>query len=171
MSADPSARRDVVEVLLEGHTDARHVASLASALAGCNATSGAQVTARELSDRLQWVLPLHCEDEDVSIAPRLRGRHHRIDVALDELKLQHLSLEAPLARLRLLCGAVARDVSRLHALRFELASAAEDLTRRLAAHHAFEESAVFPALKRLLYADELESIAGEMQARRVAAAA
>lgn len=169
MNAEPAVERDVVELLLQGHTEARHTAALAEALAGRSATPATQQTARELADRLEWLLPLHCEDEDGSVEPRLKGRHRVIDAALEELARQHLALEAPLARLRLVCRSVARDVTRLHALRFELSAAAVDLQRRLAAHHAFEESAVFPALKRLLYADELADIAREMCARRAAA--
>ena len=87
------------------------------------------------------------------------------------MKLQHLSLEAPLARVRLLCLVLSRDISRLHALRFELGAAAKDLRERLAEHFAFEESIVFPALKRFLFVDELTSIGLEMRARRMPAAA
>lgn len=171
MSPGRPPLRDLVEVLLEAHIEARHVAHKAEALAHGNATGAAQEVAAALAEQLQWVLPLHREDEDVSVEGRLRGRHHRVDAALTEMKLQHLSLEAPMARVRLLCSTVACDVSRLHALRFELASAAQDLQRRLAEHHAFEESAVFPALKRLLGAEELVMIQREMLARRSALAA
>lgn len=164
-------QRDLVEVLLDAHVEARHVAHKAESLAGGNATGAAQEVAAELAQQLQWVLPLHCEDEDVSVEGRLRGRHHRVDAALAQMKLQHLSLDAPMARVRLLCSVLARDISRLHALRFELGSAAQDLQHRLEEHHAFEESAVFPALKRLLGADELVTIQREMVARRSALAA
>jgi hypothetical protein len=66
---------------------------------------------------------------------------------------------------------MARDVSGLHALRFELEAAASDLRARLERHQTFEESAVIPALKRLVFADELTAIADEMRARRQALAA
>lgn len=171
MNPGRAPQRDLVEVLLEAHVDARHVARKAESLAGGNATGAAQEVAADLAEQLQWVLPLHCEDEDVSVQGRLRGRHHRVDAALSQMRLEHLSLEAPMARVRLLCSALGRDISRLHALRFELASAAQDLQRRLEAHHAFEESAVFPALKRLLGAEELVMIQREMLARREALAA
>lgn len=164
-------QRDLVEVLLEAHVEARHVAHLAESLAAGSATPAAQETAAGLADQLEWLLPLHCQDEDVSVKTRLRGRHHRVDAALAEMQLQHLSLDAPMARVRLLCKTLARDIQRLHALRFELASAAQDLQRRLAAHHAFEEAAIFPALKRLLGASELDDITREMHERRLVAAA
>lgn len=171
MQLEPAAQRDVVEVLLEAHIGARQVASMAECLSTGSATAGARETATAISDHVEWLLPMHCEDEELSLAPRLQGRHHVVDDALAKMKLQHLSLEAPLARVRLLCRTLSRDISRLHALRFELGAAAKDLQERLEAHHAFEESIIFPALKRLLYCDELESIGAEMRARRLPVAA
>lgn len=161
----------MVEVLLDAHIQARQVVSMAQCLAEGSATSGARETATTISDHVEWLLPMHFEDEELSLAPRLQGRHHVVDGAIAQMKLQHLSLEAPLARVRLLCLVLSRDISRLHALRFELGAAAKDLRERLAEHFAFEESIVFPSLKRLLYVDELESIGLEMRARRMPAAA
>ena len=40
---------------------------------------------------------------------------------------------------------------------------------RLKDHEAMEESIIFPALKRTLYVDELDSISDEMKARRASA--
>ena len=171
MNSGLSQRRDVVEVLLDAHIEARQVVAMAESLSGGSATAGARETATTISDHVEWLLPMHTEDEELSVAPRLAGRHHTVDGALAQMKRQHLSLEAPLARVRLLCSVLARDISRLHALRFELGAAAKDLRERLAEHHAFEESAIFPALKRLLFVDELESIQDEMHARRLPAAA
>ena len=165
MSALPQSR-DVVEVLLEAHTEVRQVVAMAESLASGNATASARETALTVAEHVQWLHPLHCEDEERSLAPRLQGRNRAVDEALAQMQRQHLALEAPLARVRLVCSVLSRDISRLHALRFELGAAAGDLRERLAAHHAFEESLIFPALKRLLYVDELESIHSEMKARR-----
>ena len=167
----PTQQRDVVELLLEAHIEARQIVSMAESLSSGSATCGARETATTIADHVEWMLPMHCDDEDQSVAPRLMGRHHVVDDALGKMKLQHLSLEAPMARVRLLCMILSRDISRLHALRFELGAAVKDLRERLEEHHALEESIVFPALKRLLYVDELESIGVEMRARRLAVAA
>lgn len=161
-------QRDVVEELLAAHAEMRQVVTRAECLAAGSATSGARETAQGISDFVEWMIPMHCADEDLSLSPRLAGKHRSVDDALAQMKRQHLALEAPLARLRLLCRMLARDISRLHALRFELGAAAIDLSGRLDEHHALEESAIFPALKRLLYVDELESIQSEMHARRLA---
>lgn len=166
MSTALPQQRDVVEVLLDAHIEARQIVAMAESLSGGSATAGARETATTISDHVEWLLPLHRDDEELSCAPRLHGRHRVVDDALTQMKLQHLALEAPLARVRLLCLVLSRDIERLHALRFELGAAARDLGERLAHHHAFEESILFPALKRLLYVDELESIGVEMRARR-----
>ncbi|MFT3711819.1 MAG: hemerythrin domain-containing protein [Archangium sp.] len=158
--------RDVIEVLLEAHVETRQIISLASALSSRSATADSRETAQHISDFVEWMLPLHCADEERSLVPRLEGKNATVDSALKRMQLQHSTLEAPLTRLRLICRMIARDVNRLHALRFELSNAADDVQRRLDEHQAFEESAVFPALKKLLYVDELESIADEMRARR-----
>jgi Hemerythrin HHE cation binding domain len=163
--------RDVVELLLEAHTEARQVVSLAESLAHQSCTSETRELAQHVSDFVEWMLPIHCADEDESVTSRLTGRNRVVDAALTQMHREHLALDAAMARLRLLCKMVARDVSRLHALRFELGSAAEDLRARLERHQTFEESAVIPALKRLLFADELTAIAGEMRARRQVLAA
>lgn len=167
----PLDQRDVVEVLLEAHVEMQQIISRAESLADGSATCGARDTAESISDYVEWMMPMHCADEDSSLAPRLKGRHHVVDEALLQMARHHQALEAPLARLRLLCSMLSRDISRLHALRFELGAAASDLRARLTEHQAFEESAIFPALKRLLYIDELESIQLEMHQRRVTLAA
>lgn len=162
-------RADVVEVLLAAHIETRHVLSLAEALAQSNATTATAELAAQVADYLEWLLPLHQADEDDSLAPRLKGKHPVVDEALVSMARQHLALQGPLARLKLLCRQVANDTSRLHALRFEVGSAVSDLQARLKEHEAMEESIVFPALKRTLYADELDSISDEMKARRAVA--
>ncbi len=167
----PTPQRDVVELLLEAHIEARQIVSMAESLSSGSATCGARETATTIAAHVEWKLPMHCDDEDQSVAPRLMGRHRVVDDALGKMKRQHLSLEAPMARVRLLCMVLSRDISRLHALRFELGAAVKDLRERLEEHHALEESIVFPALKRLLYVDELESIGAEMKARRLTAVA
>ncbi len=165
------ANRDVVEVLMEAHIESRQILALADALASGNATSASRDVAGRVADYLDWLLPLHQADEDESLSPRLEGKHPVVDAALENMRRQHMALQGPMARLKLLARQVANDALRLHALRFELSNAASDLRARLKEHEAMEESIVFPALKRMLYADELDSIAREMRERRALLAA
>lgn len=160
--------RDVVEVLLEAHVELRHHLAHADSLSQASATAMARESAETISDYFEWVLPMHCADEEASLAPRLKGRHPVIDQALAQMERQHHAMLAPVARLRLLCRLISRDVNRLNALRFELAAAADDVRACVGEHQALEESMLFPALKRLLFVDELESITAEMFQRRAA---
>ena len=159
---------DVVEVLLEAHAAVRQMLVFAESLAGVSATEDGRRLAEQVADFVEWLMPLHRADEDESIHPRLAGKLGAVDESLRQMERQHFALEAPLARLRLVARAIATDVSRLHALRFEVEASASALRVLLEEHMALEESLVFPALKRLLYVDELESIEVEMRQRRVA---
>ena len=162
---------DVVERLQEAHAQLRQLLQLCQGVARGNATSSSAAVAAAAFERLDRALPLHDADEDASIAPRLKGRLRALDEALGRQRLQHEVLQAPVARLRLVMRVIARDVTRLHALRFEVEAATSALSGLLDEHFAFEESVVFPALKRLLFADELEALALEMDARRRSVAA
>lgn len=171
MTNAPAPRRDVVELLVRVHTESRHVLALAEGLASASATVGSSEAARTVTTFVDARLPLHWEDEECSITPRLLGRHHVVDAALGQMHRDHLALDAPFARLKVLCRLLGKDISRLHALRFELQAAVRDARVRLEAHHALEESIVFPALRRLLPRHELEAIGDEIVARRQALAA
>lgn len=72
----------MVEVLLQAHIEARQVVSMAECLSSGSATCGAKETATTIADHVEWLLPMHCEDEDESLAPRLMGRHPVVDAAL-----------------------------------------------------------------------------------------
>lgn len=167
----PHASSDVVEVLLEEHVAARTFVALAQRL--CSAPSGPSTAAlaAQVSAYFSAGLERHFIDEERSIAPRLAGRNPVVDGALQALEREHPALRALAARVSFLCRLVARDVSRLLSLRFELASACESLERALARHHEREESLVFPALRRLLDFEDVAELAEEVFARRDAALA
>jgi hypothetical protein len=167
----PAERRDVVALLVNVHTESRHVLAVAEGLASSSATECCTEAARTVTEFIDTRLPLHWEDEERSIAPRLLGRHRVVDAALAQMQRDHLALDAPFSRLRVLCRLLGADISRLHALRFELQGAVRDARSRLEVHHALEESIVFPALRRLLPRHELEAIGDEIVARRQALAA
>ncbi len=162
---------DVVEALQFAHTRSRVVLQLAESLATRSATLGAADAARTVLAHVQELMPLHFEDEEQSLAPRLAGRHPVVDGALARMKAGHFRLSAILARVATYCGLVAEDPAALHARRFQLAGAVRDLRRELEPHQAQEESIVFPAVKRLLYREDIDDIRREMDARRAVVAA
>jgi hypothetical protein len=120
-------------------------------------------------------LPLHVTDEDESLAPRLRAHPLPDDLAgaLDRMTREHVAIEALLGDVLLpawrgLAAGPGRSAvedacrlgapsARLHAL--------------LAEHLVLEETALFPAIPRLLGREALAEIAEEIRARRANAPA
>jgi hemerythrin-like domain-containing protein len=116
---------------------------------------------------LEAHLPLHIEDEEISIFARLRGRlTGREEEALDLLEEQHRISHRLQSALR---GAVEeykrkpgkRSAEKIRVVVCELL----DLYRR---HIRLEDQVILRAAHRVLTAVELASIAGEMKQRRAA---
>ncbi len=114
-------------------------------------------------------LPLHSQDEDESIGPRLAAAVVQPAYAQSVRNMtgQHVAIHAVLDRLLPMWDRLAHDPAALGALRDTLA----DDTRRLDAlwgeHLALEERVVFPLIARMLDAATRATIVREMRARRV----
>lgn len=111
-------------------------------------------------------LPLHVEDEEQSILPRLVGKQSTVDEALTLMHSQHVSHERPLERLVALCGDMAKRSANVGELGADLPLLAQTLEHELLEHLALEESVIFPAIKRYLSGDEQAEIVRELRARR-----
>jgi iron-sulfur cluster repair protein YtfE (RIC family) len=157
---------DVVEALQSAHRRAHDALTLAKSLGGASATDATAETARAIAQVLGEDLPRHMAHEEEVLAPRLAGLHPVVNAALARLQQEHFQLSAGLAQVTTLCECIARDVSRLHALRFPLEAAVHSLALRLEAHHAMEESIVFPAIRRLLTPAAQTAVRREVRARR-----
>ncbi|MEW5737998.1 MAG: hemerythrin domain-containing protein [Myxococcota bacterium] len=157
---------DVIEALLAAHQRARTALKLAASLGTASATEGTAELARAISQVLGEDLPRHMSHEEEVLAPRLAGLHVVVDAALQRMQHEHFQLHAALAQVTMLCESIARDVSRLHALRFSLEPAVQTLAARLEAHHAMEESILFPAIRRLMPPGDQTDVRRELRARR-----
>lgn len=157
---------DVIEALQAAHRRAHTALRLALSLGTASATGATAEAARAIAHTLGDELPRHMAHEEEVLAPRLAGRHAVVDAALARMRQEHFQLASALSQVTTLCESIARDPSRLHALRFPLESAVQTLAVRLDAHHAMEESIVFPALKRLLPAQTQTEVRRELRARR-----
>lgn len=157
---------DVVEALMAAHRRAQTALKLAASLGSASATPTTAETARHIAWTLGEDLPRHMSHEEEVLAPRLSGRHAVVDVALRRMQQEHFQLSAGLSQVATLCESIARDVSRLNALRFSLETAVRSLAPRLDAHHAMEESIVLPAIRRLLPQPAQTTLRREMRARR-----
>lgn len=167
-----SAPADLASALSECHERIRSFGALACKLAspsGIEADPEQVVEAAEAVRRyFALALPLHVADEEQTLAPLIAGRDAAVDVALAQMAREHTEHEQSVAALVSLCGRIAREPERLAELREQLASVAEPLDAALRAHLALEESAIFPALSRLLSQSEEEEVRQAMRARRSA---
>ncbi len=110
-------------------------------------------------------LPLHMEDEDLSIAPRLVEVNPILEITIDVLESQHRSHEPIIEWLVSLCKRIERAPAELENVRDILSQTTELLAPLFDTHLEIEEQVVFPAITRLP-ASEQQAIAREIRARR-----
>jgi iron-sulfur cluster repair protein YtfE (RIC family) len=158
---------ELIELLLACHERIRAFADLAVAIGErADATDAEVVHASERVQRyFSEVLPLHVEDEELGVFPRLSGRSPEVDAALDRMCEEHDQHSAPLRRLLGCCASLPSHPGDVGA-RAELAGVAAGLRAEFELHLEAEERVVFPAIRALLTADEQRSIVRELRARR-----
>ena len=163
-----AAPGDAVDLLLECHV--RH-----PALPGAGAAPGRGEgeSPEALADAAGQVhryftlaLPLHAQDEEESIAPRLKGRDAALDAELDAMAREHREHQRPLGTLVAACAEVAGDPGRLAEVAGVLLRATAELEVHFAEHLAREEEVILPAVRRLLDAATDAGVVSEMRGRR-----
>jgi hemerythrin-like domain-containing protein len=167
---EPSA----VELLLACHERIRGQVDLARALVEARRAPGAVVAdaARDLVRYHTVALPLHQEDEERSVRPRLEAAcGEDVRGALARMGEQHAAIDALLAVLLPLWSAVEREPSRVVVVAGELAAPTVALAALWDTHLGGEEDVIFPAIDALLSRAERDAIAAEIRDRRRAALA
>lgn len=118
--------------------------------------------AREAGRFFGIALPLHAEDEDLSVAPRLLALDDaELAATLDSMTAEH----PPIERLGHEIARGCEEMVRVRAVPAKLADAIAELAGLLEPHLAREERLVFPALDRLS-AEARREIASEARERR-----
>lgn len=163
------APSDAVGMLLDCHTRIRSFTTVALRL--CHAMSPPDSEVAEAAAAVHRyftiALPLHVEDEDLSLAPRLLAVATP-DVIDDiaALAVQHRDIEERLDRLvplwRVLSGAPWRR-GRLGEI---LTRETERLDRMFEQHLQLEEERIFPAARVLLNLHDQAAVAKEIRERR-----
>jgi iron-sulfur cluster repair protein YtfE (RIC family) len=143
--------RDVVELLLECHERIRKFTRMAHELAAARAADPDEIRQVAGQVRRYFVesLPLHVEDEEQDVLPRLTGRDREVDRALADMRAEHAAHGPLVTRLVDLCEQLVRDPRQLAARTDELGGVAGRLTSEFEAHLASEERVIFPALRGL----------------------
>ncbi|HET9597698.1 MAG TPA: hemerythrin domain-containing protein [Anaeromyxobacteraceae bacterium] len=167
LGAPAPAAADAADLLVECHGRIRAFLALARRMAEAGPEERDQLPEAAERVRRYFVeaLPLHAEDEERSVLPRLRGRDPAVDAELAAMAREHEEHAAPLRALLAACDALGREPSRHAELAPAVLAATAALERHFDAHLAREEAVIFPAL-RLLPSEERAAIAREMRARR-----
>ncbi len=161
-SPRPACARDAVDMLLECHERIRNHSTLALRLArGEGDARMRQDAAGQLVRYFGIALPLHVEDEDQSVSPRLNaaGIASPEGEALAEMTRQHEEIEARLAAL------LPRWKS-LPESQAGLLEPSEGLAELLEAHLRLEEKVIFPAMREHLTPADNLALMSEFRARR-----
>jgi len=161
---------DVVDLLRDCHERIRRFLVQARRLAEAASAEPAEIRAAAGQIRRYFTeaFPMHVDDEDEQIAPRLQGASSDVDRALAMMASGHASHGALIARLVAICASVEQDPRRLAVASIELARVAALLATELEAHLELEERAIFPALRRLPQ-HVRDAIRGAIRARRARA--
>lgn len=161
---------DAVDMLLACHVRIRAFTDTAGRLGRVLDVAPAEVgdAAARVHRYYTVALPLHAEDEDRSVAPRLRAvaLPHGVEEALTAMTHQHLGIEEATAAVAPLWLAVAAEPGRQPELRAELARHAALLERLWEVHLGIEERVIFPAVRARVDREELAAVAAEMRTRR-----
>jgi hemerythrin-like domain-containing protein len=125
---------------------------------------------REVATRIHRyftvALPLHEEDEERSLFPRLLARAQELGPQIAALREDHTAHAERVAALLAVCGGLQAAPERADVLREALARAAQALAETWSVHLTREERDVFPAVRTVLSAEERAAIRQEMRDRR-----
>jgi hemerythrin-like domain-containing protein len=159
---------DVVDSLLACHARIRNFCGLAGRLATAVDSPRSEIAeaARAVNRYFTIALPLHVADEDVSLRPRLERVAPALAEALARMTSEHAAIEQVLADAAPRWRTIAAEPGRHAELTIALARDAKRLDELFAPHLRAEETLLFPELPRLLDADELRTVRGELRARR-----
>jgi hypothetical protein len=158
------------QLLTECHQRIRTFVAMGQRLAGAGGVPPNEVSeaARVVERYFSVGLPKHVDDEDLSLAPRLRELELPPEVrdALRTMEYQHRSLEVILGRLLPLWRELQSDPERLPALTPALAADSGRLALEMEAHLLLEERVLFPFAGRQLPEGSLAALGSELRARR-----
>ncbi len=160
-----------VDMLLGCHQRIRHFSGVSGRLAAAEGSPAAEIVqaAEGLYRYFTIALPLHEEDENDSIQPRLRKSVPDGELsgpAADAMVEQHRSIDEIVERLVPLWEILRATPERLPDLAPEMKQLSATLQQMFELHLKLEEETVFPAMQKYLSQAQLNEIVSEMKARR-----
>ncbi len=160
-------KSDALSMLVDCHARIRNFAALAVSLSELEARHDEiAAAAARLHRYFAHALPLHAEDEDRSVLPRLEGRDPELDAALERMHAEHERIYALLAPQLAAWHVLSEKPAQLVAEAPRLGPLARQLSTLFEEHLRAEEQHVFPALGTHLDRAELAAIEHEIRERR-----
>jgi hemerythrin-like domain-containing protein len=160
--------QDALSWLLSCHERIRHFTKLAQTLAASTKASEAEIieAARAVHRYFTVALPLHEQDEEESLSPKIFGRENEIDDALSQMKQEHRAVDSIVAEMTKTLQALIDGPSTLSLLAKDLHEQSTQLSLLWETHLKQEEELIFPFAKKLLDETQLETLRQEMRSRR-----
>lgn len=160
------APADLVALLLECHERIRSFVRMAAEIGRRDDLTHAEIAegCAACERYFTQAFPLHVEDEEQSVLPRLVGRDANVDAALAHMQSEHAS-HAPLLASMLEDLRAVREAPDRAALRARLCTSATELAEAFERHLSLEEQVIFPALRSFTQEAEAE-VLRELRARR-----
>jgi hemerythrin-like domain-containing protein len=158
---------DVVDQLLDCHARIRSFTDMARRLGEARRPAPEEVVevACQVRRYFAQALPVHVENEDRSLSPRLAGRDPAVDDELVTMGREHWEQGELVARLSELCAQLESSPGSHAMVGPALAETARDLLAFFSVHLGREEHVIFPAVRRLLSPEELAVVSAETRER------
>ena len=162
-----SKPEDLVSLLLECHKRIRMFSRLAEALGRRDDLPAEEVidAAQRCERYFSEALPLHIEDEEQSLLPRLQEQPEEVQAALATMHAQHVDHAVQLSALLQALRALRAEPKAPH-LRERLLAVAAPLVEDFEQHLLLEESVIFPAVRVALSPATQIIAMEELRARR-----
>lgn len=166
MASEPST--DPLGLFMECHERIRRFCRLAVRIATEPAPEkDVQDAAFAVHRYFHKALPLHIEDEDLSLLPELESvGDAAVKLALERMSDEHEPLDRRIDALIPSWRLLIERPSELSAMKPELFALADELEKQMLEHLAHEETVIFPAARELLGEAALFKIASDMRDRR-----
>ncbi|HUO59245.1 MAG TPA: hemerythrin domain-containing protein [Candidatus Acidoferrales bacterium] len=160
-----------VQMLLDCHKRIRHFLALAQQLATASNAPVSQLAeaARDIHRYFSISLPLHEQDENLSLHARLRTSATNDKDAEDSsnaMVIQHQTIDDVVARLLPMWERVSNDPVALGSFAQQITALTTRLAELMDGHLKLEEEQVFPAIDRCLSPEDRAQMVTEMRARR-----
>jgi len=159
---------DAPSLLTSCHARIRHFSEMAVTLAEARDAPEHEIAeaARQLHRYFAQALPLHAEDEEESVLPRLAGRAAELDTRLERMRAEHVRIDELLAPQLEAWQALAKQPADLVTLAPRLSPLGRQLQALFGEHLESEEKYIFVALQTQLSHTELGAIEQEIRDRR-----